>query len=120
MAGNPVTGSEIAPLALEVEGACGTLVDTRLGKRLWKSDGTEMLSAHLTDLRFSSAHGLSELIRRAREAAAGLGFPGVFLALPADFPCLEGLAGGALTIAGAGIYGTGLPEGSWMVNTSEI
>ncbi len=117
--GNPAISSEMQPLELTVEGASGLLVDTRRGKRLWKSDGTEMVSAHLTSVRFSSAGSLSSLIRCALEAAAGMGIPGLFLALPKSI-CPFGSLGAYATIADATVYGTGLPTGDWIVDTSVI
>jgi hypothetical protein len=121
--GNPALCSEMKPLELNVDGASGLLLDTRLGKRLWKSDGTEMISAHLTSLRFSSAHSLSKLIHTAIEAAAGMGIPGLFLALPEALftaETLRDVTSGCATGASARVYGTGLPKGDWIVDTSEI
>lgn len=121
--GDPRITSEIPPHPLVVEGGSGILVDTRRGKRLWKSDGSEMASTHLTELRFTSASGLCRLIQAAIGKSAELGYPGLFTALPADHPLigpLLGASGGSATLAGATIYGTGLPPGGWMMNTSEI
>ncbi|MEO5715714.1 MAG: hypothetical protein ABIT37_19700 [Luteolibacter sp.] len=121
--GDPGTASEIPPHTLAVDGGSGILIDTRHGKRLWRSDGSEMMSAHLTELRFTSAFGLFNLIQAAIKISAELGYPGLFTALPADFsivgPLLDASSGTA-TIAVASVYGTGLPDGHWMMNTSEI
>jgi hypothetical protein len=122
-AGNASLGSEIKPHALEVDGARGMLVDTRLGKRLWQSDGDEIISAHLTGLIYESARALSDLIVAAVELTGKMGFPGLFLSLPADAPALGAIIESAIvapTIAKATVFGTGLPEGQWMVDTSEI
>lgn len=78
---------------MAVNGASGLLVDTRRGKRLWKSDGIEVMSAHHTSLEFASSSAQSFLIRCAMETALGMGIPGLFVALP---------------------------EGDWMIDTSEI
>ncbi len=121
--GDPAISSEMQPLELTVEGASGLLVDTRRGKRLWKSDGTEMISAHLTSVRFSSAGSLSSLIRSAIETAAGMGIPGLFLALPETIcskKSLKEATESSAHIAGAAVYGTGLPKGNWIVDTSVI
>lgn len=122
-AGNASLGSEIKPLLLEVDGARGIIVDTRLGKRLWQSDGHEIVSAHLTGLVFESARALLDVIMIAVEFAGKMGFPGLFLSLPAEDPALGLIIESAIvtpTVAQATIFGTGLPDGPWMVNTSEI
>jgi hypothetical protein len=121
--GDPAISSEMEPRELAVNGASGLLVDTRRGKRLWKSDGTEMVSAHLTSLEFSSVSALSLLVQDALEVSHEMEIPGLFLALPEKTFADEALAkavAGCATIAGATIFGTGLPEGDWMINTSEI
>jgi len=121
--GDPVIASKILPHVVTVDGGSGVLIDTRRGKRLWRSDGSEMVSAHLTQMRFTSASGLFNLIQAAIKKSAALGYPGLFTALPAGHPIVDALLeaiGGTATIAGASVYGTGLPEGIWMMNTSEI
>lgn len=121
--GDPALSSEMVPRRLAVDGASGLLVDTRRGKRLWKSDGTEMISAHLTSLRFSSPGSLSSLIRSALEVSAEMEIPGLFLALPETVCSRESIGeatAGSATIAGATVFGTGLPKGDWIVDTSEI
>ena len=123
LAGNASLGSEIEPHMLEVDGARGILVDTRLGKRLWQSDGHEIVSAHLTGLVFESVRALSDLIVAAVELAGKMGFPGLFMSLPADDPALGAIIESAIvtpTVAHATVFGTGLPDGPWMVDTSEI
>jgi Acetyltransferase (GNAT) domain len=122
-AGNAALTSEIRPQILEVDGATGVLVDTRRGKRLWQSDGREIISAHLTRAIFSSAQALADLITLAVEQAAALGFPGLFLSLAVDDPALALILDSAVikpTIAYATVYGTGLPVGRWAIETSEI
>jgi hypothetical protein len=121
--GDPGVTSENPPCFLSVDGANGMLTDTRRGKQLWRSDGSEMLSAHLTNLRFTSADGIFRLIQSAVTKAAELGYPGLFTSLPADLPLIGSLydaSGGTAAIAGASVFGTGLPSGDWMINTSEI
>ena len=122
-AGDAAPSSKIIPQALEVDGARGILVDTRLGKRLWRSNGQEIVSAHLTSLHFESARALSDLIGAAIELTGQMGIAGLFMALPADDPILGAIIESGIvtpTVAQATIFGTGLPEGRWMVNTSEI
>jgi Acetyltransferase (GNAT) domain len=121
--GNAALTSEIPPCIITVAGAQGLLVDTRRGKRLWQSDGHEIISAHLTGMTFESAQALADLIKAAGKQAAALGFPGLFLALSADDPALAMVLESTTikpTIAHATVFGTGLPVGRWVVETSEI
>lgn len=121
--GNPATASEMPPHAMVVDGGSGILVDTRRGKRLWRADGSEMASTHLAELQFTSASGLFNLIQAAIEKSVELGYPGLFTALPADLSIVRQLvdaSGGTATVAGASVYGHGLPVGDWWLNTSEI
>lgn len=121
--GDPAVASSFPPQSLVVDEGSGTLVDTRCGKRLWKSDGSEMLSAHLTGLGFASDSGLLRLMNSAIGMSRKLGLPGLFTALPAEHPivnCLLDAGDGTVELAGASVYGTGLPKGGWMINTSEI
>ena len=112
--------SEISPQRINVAGASGTLVDTRRGKRLYRCDGLEILSAHLIGVTFESVQAQLELISAAVKSAGELGFPGLFLALPASDPGVAALSAAAFTVARATVYGTGLPVGQWQVETSEI
>lgn len=116
--------SEINPIPVVVQGARGKLVDTRMGKRLWRSDGHELVSGHLIDLQFDSIGSFTTLIDAAKIKAAECGFPGLFLALPASSRFLETIPKDLLqtqvTRAEARIYGVGIPAGEWMTNTSEI
>ncbi len=116
---NTALCSNLTPLHLEAGGASGTLVDTRNGKQLWESDGTEMISAHLINLHFTSSDDLTGLIRIACLKASKMGLPGMFLSLPANYVTTNSIDTG-VTLAHATVYGTGLPEGNWIVNTSEI
>ena len=121
--GNAALTSEIPPRIIAVAGAQGLLLDTRCGKRLWQSDSDEIISAHLTGMIFESAQAFKELITAAGKQAGALGFPGLFLALAADHPALAMIFESAVikpTVAHATVYGTGLPVGRWMVETSEI
>jgi hypothetical protein len=116
--------SEINPIPLAFNTAYGRIVDTRLGKQLWQSNGHELISAHLIDLQFDSIDDLVTLVKAAIIKAAECGFPGLFLALPetSEFPSIlsKNFPDVGITLAGAAIYGTGMPTGDWMVNTSEI
>lgn len=108
--------SLMTPEHIEVEGAAGVLLDTRAGKCLWRNDGQEMISAHLSVLSASSTQALTHLINQSIDRAAALGFPGLFCALPPGFA----YRGNQALLATAAVYGTSLPIGSWLIPTSEI
>jgi len=117
--------SMMTPLPMITRGgdACGILADTRLGKRLFVDGGGEMLSAHVSQLRFASPTAAADLLDFAARTAARLGFEAVFAAVPrriAGFlPPL--LAGHAVLEAPARIFGHALPEGrEWWPDTAEI
>jgi hypothetical protein len=113
--GDPARRSMRVPTLIEVAEARGVLMDTRRGKRLWDQDGAEMVSAHLAGIRADSADGLRELLRAALEAAAAADFPAMFLALPGG-PGVAVLPEAAT----ASIYGVGLPDGAWLIDSAEI
>jgi hypothetical protein len=123
--GNPAERSEIAPLwLLHPDGsACGRLEDTRRAKRLVTDDGTEMRSAHLSAFAFRDVRAGVELLRDALRRAGALGFPALFVAVPAAEAdairtALEGVDAVA---APATVFGAGLePFPLWNINTSEI
>ena len=114
--GDAATSSLLKPLGIEVEGASGTLLDTRRGKSLWRRDGREMISGHLSDIQADSPAAWVRLVNQTLEVAGRAGLSGMFIGLPCDviFKHCEA------TLAGANVYGTGLPEGRWMINTGEI
>jgi hypothetical protein len=114
--GDAATASQLKPVGIEVDGARGTLLDTRRGKSLWRSDGVEMISGHLSAIQADSPASLVRLVNHALEVASRAGFPGLFIGLPGDVV----FKGSGATLAGANVYGTGLPEGRWMINTGEI
>ncbi|MEM7697981.1 MAG: hypothetical protein AAF236_06215 [Verrucomicrobiota bacterium] len=118
--GDLALSSQISPMLVSVAGASGTLTDTRKGKRLWQDNGSEMISAHLGGIEFSSFHSLTRLIREALQKAHDLGFPALFLALPSELVSNTFDHRSGITVAHASVYGSGLPSGSWMINTAEI
>ena len=112
--------SEMPELLLEANGAAGILSDTRRGKRLFRSDGSEILNAHLRLESVASAQAAGALLRRASAAAADLGYTGLFCALPAENAQSLATATG-ITTAGAGLYGCGFSRGgAWQVDSCEI
>jgi hypothetical protein len=102
--------------------ACGMLEDTRKAKRLILLDGSELLSAHLSCFAYSDVSAGAELVRAALTHAGNLGFPALFVGVPAletgllchHWRDLETL------VAPAVVYGVGFSPGLWNVNTSEI
>lgn len=99
------------------------LEDTRRGKRLWTSNGAELMSAHLSSFRFDHATEGAHIIQGALERAQALGLPAVFTAVPASrWPALRA----ALTTvsaheAPAAIYGHSMDaHWDWWVDTAEI
>lgn len=116
--------SQMAPVWLRhPEGlACGLLEDTRRAKRLMISDGSELLSAHLSCFAYCSVAAGAELIGEALRRAIALDLPGLFLAVPADEAAslCASLAGCKILPAPATVYGSGLEKGDWNINTSEI
>ena len=116
--------SQMAPVWLRhPEGlACGLLEDTRRAKRLMISDGSELLSAHLSCFAYASLAAGAELIREALLRTIALDLTGLFLAVPADEAAsvCESLAGCKILPAPATVYGTGFEKGDWNINTSEI
>jgi hypothetical protein len=110
-------------LILPDQSACGTLEDTLDAKRLIHTDGTEILSAHLSNFAFASTADGVALLSAALEVAASRGLHSLFTSLSdADTLPLDEIPGVAsVQIAPATVFGTGLPTGvPWNVNTSEI
>ena len=102
--------------------ACGLLEDTRQAKRLLINDGSELLSAHLSCCAYGSMAAGAELIGEALRRTLALGWPGLFVAVPADEATAlsAALTGCKILPAPATVYGTGLEKGDWNINTSEI
>jgi hypothetical protein len=115
----------MTPLALlHPEGsACAELEDTRRAKRLFMTDGTELVSAHLSSFAFESASAGAELIRVALRLAGQSGLPAMFVAVAEqDLAALQAaLDRMDMVVAPATVYGAGLEaDFPWNVNTSEI
>jgi hypothetical protein len=99
------------------------LEDTRRGKRLWTSNGAELMSAHLSSFRFDHATEGARIIQSALERAQSLGFPAVFSAVPASrYPALRAaLTTVSVQEAPAAIYGHSMDaHWDWWLDTAEI
>jgi hypothetical protein len=87
------------------------------------TDGSEMISAHLSCIGYAGSAALAELLRTASEAAAARGFPALFAAIPADEApgVLEALGYSGVVVAPATVFASGLePNRAWSVNSAEI
>jgi hypothetical protein len=103
--------------------ACGRLEDTRAAKRLWRDDGAELVSAHLSAFAFRTPAAGASVVAAALRQCAHLGYPALFVAVAAEdaedlrraLPAVEALA------APATVYGTGVGDGfPWNINSAEI
>jgi len=115
--------SLMRPELLEVAGASGVLEDTRRGKRLWSSQGAELMNAHVSQLRFDSAASCAALLDRALVKALQAGFEAIFAAMPLRIwkEMRKGLEGFQIQEAPAAVYGYDLPAGlDWWIDTAEI
>jgi len=103
--------------------ACALLEDTRKAKRLFSLAGQELQSAHLSCFAFDDVDAGAKLLKTATAAAAALGSPALFCAVPSE---RAGALLGALgelrgVLAPATVYAAGLEPGSpWHLNTAEI
>lgn len=123
--GNSSLRSLMSPVPLlESHGqACGVVEDTRRGKRLLLDTGEELRAAHLSRFGYATISAGADLVRDALAVAADVGFPALFVAIPAqDAPAFTAsLDDLSLHLAPATAYGCGLPAThSWSVDTAEI
>jgi hypothetical protein len=103
--------------------AVAILEDTRKGKRLTQKGGRELLSSHLSGLRWSTPQAANDVIRYAFQRSLALGFPAMFCAVPWNvWKQLEPKLGGLkYQLASATVYGYAVPQGlDWWIDTSEI
>jgi hypothetical protein len=123
--GEPAIRSCMEPTGLIVNqgAACGVLEDTRRAKLLFRDDGAEMVSAHLSSVGYRSVDDAARLILAAANWCGRRGLPAVFVALPAKEgeAVLKLLPQDGIVKAPATVFGFGLPpHAAWSVNTSEI
>ena len=125
----PLTGhsqlrSERKPQALEWGSACGLLEDTRRGKRLLHTDGSEMRAAHLSRFLFENERDGAALLEQAARRCARDGVPVLFACLPevAAQRLLPHLRHFQVLPAPATVYGVGFPPDwtEWWVDSAEI
>jgi hypothetical protein len=121
---DPAHRSEMEPVGLVLPdgGGCGLVEDTRLCKRLITDDGTELRSAHLSFFAFRRPADGARVIRTAIDVAGRAGHPALFVAIaPHEAHELEAALGPHdKVVAPATIFGSGLDDGVWNINTSEI
>ncbi len=117
--------SQMTPIGfMHVNGnACGILEDTRRAKLLFRDDGNEMVSAHLSSFGYRSAEDAVELVAAAADRCRSLDVPALFLAVPASDAdaIVERLPQVGVIKAPATVFGYAFEEpGEWAINTSEI
>jgi hypothetical protein len=125
LGGDSSQRSRLAPQGgIVAEGrACGIIEDTRRGKRLFREEGEEIVSAHLGCFAFRDAPSAVTLLRSAAALCRAQQIDGLFIALPSTNTraLLAELPPGSFTPALATVFGTGLPaDTAWAVNPSEI
>ena len=114
---------EPVPLSEVGGGASGLLEDTRASKRLVDEDGKEIVSGHLSFLKYKNPEVAGALIEAACERCREMGYPKLFVSVSNE--CVEdlksALAGLKYQTATATVYATGLDSvGPWRVNSAEI
>ena len=117
--------SELKPtwLATPDQSACGMLEDTRQAKRLFLSQGEELLSAHLSCFAYGSVNAGAKLLKKALAHCAIHEAPAMFVAVPeVELDSFyEMLKVPNILLAPATIYAHGLVSGkSWNINTAEV
>lgn len=123
--GSPEIRSLIKPtgIVLPDGAACGILEDTRRCKQLFRDDGVEMVSAHLSYFGYRSEKDAVTLLQAAANRCRELSIPAMFVSIPmakcdallGQLPCED------IVQAPATVFGCGLPQGlDWSMNTSEI
>jgi len=125
--GQSSTRSLMLPIGLIASdgSVCGVLEDTRRCKRLFRSDGIEMVSAHLSCFGFRSVESAAAMILAALNRCSSLGIPALFVCVrPEDVrPILQfSQVEDAQTVeASATVFGNSFEgPGKWSINTAEI
>src|SRR5262249_3610874 len=123
--GKPSERSEMVPRWLidPGGGACGLLEDTRRAKRLLSSNGSELVSAHLSCFALRRLEAGVNLLLEASRRAVRLGCPALFVAVaePDADAIRKALPAVTATVAPATVYGVGIEVAAlWNINTAEI
>jgi hypothetical protein len=104
--------------------ACGRLEDTRLAKRLFRDDGEEIVSAHLSAFAYATPQSGDRLLRAMCHRVAQAGVPALFVAQPdsaAPLPAMLEQPPEGTIVSRATIYAAMLAGDSpWNVFTAEI
>ncbi|KAA5543762.1 hypothetical protein FYK55_11310 [Roseiconus nitratireducens] len=121
--------SQMRPVGLtNAEGsAVAVLEDTRKAKRLFREDGSEMVSAHLTSFGYRNIAAASELIRVACGRCSDAAVPALFVAVPRDqtaefmdaLPPLK-ITQAPATVFAADLSGTTPLLDAWSIDTAQI
>src|SRR5262249_53519101 len=84
--GRAAERSETEPVWLRLPNgsACGRLEDTRRAKRLHASDGSELVSAHLSCFAFRTPESARALLEEAARMGSIVGLPAMFVSVPWD------------------------------------
>jgi hypothetical protein len=104
--------------------ACARLEDTRRVKRLFRDDGTEIVSAHLSAFAYTNPSSGHQLLQALSHRLAQSDCPALFLALPESLHSLPAILKDPpehSVITGATVYGNHQSlAGNWNVFTAEI
>lgn len=105
--------------------ACGILEDTRRSKQLFRDDGVEIVSAHLSCFGFVSIESAAAMLLAALRRCSSLGIPALFVCVRPEQvrPILQysQLNNGQTVEASATLYGCAFDvPGKWSINTAEI
>ena len=110
---------KLRSLTLEDKSATCLLEDTRRAKKLFDQNDKEIISGHLSSLRYKTPNRAIELIRRLTEQ--DLAYPAFFFSVPIQDveKFSKSLPQASLSLAS--IYGRQLPMNqAWYINTAEI
>ena len=125
--GQSSTRSRMLPIGLIASdgSVCGVLEDTRRCKKLFRSDGLEMVSAHLSCFGYRSIGSAAAMILEALRRCSSLGIPALFVCVrPEDVrPMLQSsrLEDAQTVEASATVFGYSFEgPGKWSINTAEI
>jgi hypothetical protein len=122
--GNATIRSKMTPIGLNHRDgrACGIVEDTRRAKRLFRHDGTEMISAHLSSFGYRSAEDAVDLIGAAADHCCGLEIPALFVSVAErDAHAIVPRLPAGVVKAPATVFGYALnTQGAWSINTAEI